>query len=673
MPRKKTAFQGGKSKKYWKKHISLSVSRYKRYDDGESLKIHEVIPDDVYSVLENCIKHVELSLDAPKSVSYEKLAASSKYVELTTSDTDDDCSDEGSFVVIDIRSLQENLDKIAGCRLCGASLTIQEDVDSRHGLGTKLEFICSNEDCSLDVMPFHSTPMDNKGRYMINSQLVLASRTCGVGRSGACKFLSILNLGQPLSHKPWVNITRFWEDLCLDIRDESCKKARTRVASIATSQSESNVNSDGSVNIATGFDGSWKTRGHSSSEGVTSAVAELTSQVVDVHHLVNTCRDCHRLKEAHENGKLDELTYLGKVVAHNETCRFNHAGSSQSMESTGTIEIYKRSTEEKLVRYLPFIGDGDSSAFTRVKELKPYGPDVPLAKDECHVHVVRRMGRALRKLKESMKGENVSGKGKFTNAIIQAIQNFYGWAIRENKGDAEKMSRAVWAILGHYQESPDHTTCPNGPSSWCSYQRDLVNGTNTHREIKNPIPTSVVTLLIPIFETLGNVEFLKGCERVATQNPNESFHHVIWNMARKDVYNSPSETSLAVNSAVGIYNDGFLVTLKSLFVKANIPTSENMRRSWEKIDEKRVKGGIYKDSEEQKKKRKTRRRLKHQRDAAFKRKEDSEYKTSAFHENENNVSRPPNAKKKRTSCKCGATTHVRISNILCPMNKKANK
>ena len=159
----------------------------------------------------------------------------------------------------------------------------------------------------------------------------------------------------------------------------------------------SDVNSDGSIDIATGFDGSWKDRGWKSTNGFTAATAEETSQVVDVHHMINSCRQCSRFEWELENGLIGQLEYLKKVVNHDKSgkCRYNHVGSAQTMESTGTVEIYKRSKEEGIVRYNPFVGDGDSSSFTRVRQLQPYGPNVAIEKDECHVHVVRRMGRAL--------------------------------------------------------------------------------------------------------------------------------------------------------------------------------------------------------------------------------------------------------------------------------------
>lgn len=59
--------------------------------------------------------------------------------------------------------------------------------------------------------------------------------------------------------------------------------------------------------------------------------------------------------------------------------------------------IYKLSCKEGVVRYNPFVGHGDSSAFTHVVKLKTYRPDVKMTQDECHVQVVRRMGRSLKK------------------------------------------------------------------------------------------------------------------------------------------------------------------------------------------------------------------------------------------------------------------------------------
>ena len=40
--------------------------------------------------------------------------------------------------------------------------------------------------------------------------------------------------------------------------------------------------------------------------------------------------------------------------------------------------------------------------------------------------------------------------GRLTNDKNDAIQNFYGHTIQDNKGNVLKMSKKLLAILGHY-------------------------------------------------------------------------------------------------------------------------------------------------------------------------------------------------------------------------------
>lgn len=73
------------------------------------------------------------------------------------------------------------------------------------------------------------------------------------------------------------------------------------------------------------------------------------------------------------------------------------------MEASGAVDLYTRSTE-KGVRYIPFIGDGDSKAYSEVCQAQPYGPAVYIPKEECVSHVTKRMGTALRALAKDYKG-----------------------------------------------------------------------------------------------------------------------------------------------------------------------------------------------------------------------------------------------------------------------------
>ena len=154
-------------------------------------------------------------------------------------------------------------------------------------------------------------------------------------------------------------------------------------------------------------------------------------------------------------------------------------------------------------------------------------------------------------------GKALTGTGRLTLARIDTIQNFFGRAIRDNRGDAKEMARSTHAILKHYSssvEEPKHDDCPAGAFSWCSFQRDIANGTNLHKPIKNPLSDAVVEVMQPLFDRLGDETFLIGCEGCYTQNRNVCLHHVIWGMASKELFSSPQEVSLAISLGVLQFN-----------------------------------------------------------------------------------------------------------------------
>ena len=70
-----------------------------------------------------------------------------------------------------------------------------------------------------------------------------------------------------------------------------------------------------------------------------------------------------------------------------------------------------------------------------------------ITKKECVEHVQKRVGTALRKLKNEKKG--LGGKGKLTDAMIDRLQNYYGIAIGSNVGDLAQMKKAIHASLLH--------------------------------------------------------------------------------------------------------------------------------------------------------------------------------------------------------------------------------
>ena len=70
-------------------------------------------------------------------------------------------------------------------------------------------------------------------------------------------------------------------------------------------------------------------------------------------------------------------------------------------EPEGAKRIFPRSIETHNARYTGFYGDGDSKAYTEVKDI--YG-DGLVTKFECIGHYQKRVGMRLRKLKKRVTG-----------------------------------------------------------------------------------------------------------------------------------------------------------------------------------------------------------------------------------------------------------------------------
>lgn len=233
-------------------------------------------------------------------------------------------------------------------------------------------------------------------------------------------------------------------------------------------------------------------------------------------------------------------------------------------------------------------------------------------------------------------GKGLGGKGRLTLTRIDTLQNFYGKAIRDNKGDAKAMSKATHAILKHYSSTPEqprHEDCPMGKDSWCSYNRDQATGQATHAPIKDPIPDAVVKVLQPTFDRLGSEEFLIGCEKCLDQNNNESLQHVAWGMAPREQYTSQQETSLAVSLSVLVFNNGVEDTISKLLVSMDIPVHPDMPSQWGKIDSKRMAESDYKTDPIVKQRRKRLRREKSKKQDAFVHQEGVMYSSHSFYNN----------------------------------------
>ena len=131
------------------------------------------------------------------------------------------------------------------------------------------------------------------------------------------------------------------------------------------------------------------------------------------------------------------------------------------------------------------------------------------------------------------------GKGKLTDSMIDKMQNYNGIAIRSNKGSLNTMKSNILATLFHCasnDERPYHSAyCPKGEDSWCGYQRDKAKNTKTYKHGKG-LPREIIEELKPVYACLSEDDPLRKCLDGKTQNQNEAFNGMIWQIIPKSVF-----------------------------------------------------------------------------------------------------------------------------------------
>lgn len=442
-------------------------------------------------------------------------------------------------IIIDIGILSKILNSVAKCKHCDShdTLLCSENVSGRVGLASSLDLSCST--CSAK-QSFYTSKHCDVG-YEVNARLVYGLRCIGKGQAAGKTLCAVMNLPQPPTR--FITYNKF---LTTAIRE--CAEL-----SMSLAIREAIVCNEGSKDLTVAIDGTWQKRGHTSNNGVVSATSVAIGKVIDVEVLTKYCQTCVIYK--HNKNKLKQHQEGGK-------CKANYTGVSGGMESVGAVTIFERSMKKYDVRYVNYLGDGDSKAFKRVVESKPYG-DTEITKLECVGHVQKRMGTRLRKIKKDHSGKRlgdgkfISGQGRLSDKEIDNLQTYYGAAIRRNANKLEQMRQDVWATYFHKMstdKSPQHALCPKGKDSWCKFNRAVATGElYTH---KHSLPSCVGQIIKPIYRSLADNELLRKCLHGKTQNPNESFNSVIWCRLPKNVFVGYDTLVIGVLDAVLTFNEG---------------------------------------------------------------------------------------------------------------------
>ena len=81
--------------------------------------------------------------------------------------------------------------------------------------------------------------------------------------------------------------------------------------------------------------------------------------------MTKTCKLC-KLWESRKGTEEHEL-----FLSYHE-CDINHEGSSGAMETAGIVEYFMSSEDDRKLRYINYVGDGDSKFYSDVVANDPY-------------------------------------------------------------------------------------------------------------------------------------------------------------------------------------------------------------------------------------------------------------------------------------------------------------
>eukprot|EP00795_Rhopilema_esculentum_P017497 gene17497-9115_t len=528
---------------------------------------------------------------ADMSSSAKKLQVFGVNMNIDSSVENGDCTvekPEDCYIIVQKVAVNELIRSLL-CPLCkNSGLIFDVENDNRCGFSANGVIFCPT--CEIPVKANYlcervgGDKSPNKP-FDVNIRATLAFRGIGCGYSAMKKWANTMNMPYALSRDAHVNAQNKVSEACCkvfqDISVQTRKAIEEAYCEVGVYPDHQSV-----LNIGVSFDGSWQKRGFTSHNGIGSVIELLTGLPIDFEVLSNFCFKCKASEGQEISGDWKEK--------HSQNCPKNFDGTAGAMEVACAKNLWSRSLQKYKFRYTIMLCDGDSKAFSAVRELAPYGPDVKIEKEDCINHVSKRMGSALRNLVAESKAQKqpVSGKGKLTQEKMLKIQNYYGRAIKNHAGDIPLLKKRIMAILLHLSSTddlPKHAHCPPGSSSWCFWQRALAKEETPGKHSEHEtLPTEVGKKLVPIFQRLSDDSLLKRCVRNKTQNPNESLHNIIWRLCPKTTFVGRKTLETAVMLAICQFTMG--ATFKVVLCQAlNLTPGSTLELSAAKKDQERIK------------------------------------------------------------------------------------
>ena len=335
---------------------------------------------------------------------------------------------------MNIDMLQRYIHQVTAHSNCDGSIVLTGEM--RQGLASILYSECTK--CGHKIqLDTSDKVVGPKGynRWECNLAAVWGQMVTGGGHACLQETLSVLGIPS-MTKKTFMSTERdigeFWKSMLQDSMSQAGKEEKQ----LAERRGDFH---QGVPAITVILDGGWSKRSHRHSYNAKSGVAVIFGQktgkllYLDVRNKYCTTCEMNIPKDRHE-------------------CYKNWNLSSSQMETDIILEGFKLAEKMHGVRYMRFIGDGDSSVHSTLLQCVPlWGRDI--TKLECANHAVKCYRSSLEKLVQDK--PSYKGKGGLTLKMRKCLSSAARCAIKMHSKEADR-TKAVRLLRQDLANGPLH-------------------------------------------------------------------------------------------------------------------------------------------------------------------------------------------------------------------------
>ena len=396
----------------------------------------------------------------------------------------------------------------------------------------------------------------------VNSRAMLAVHSTSISWRDFLLLCAVMDLpvpGRNMNKHSLSNFTSSAVEVCQDSMSLAASQVRARETT-----PESNI--PGAFRCDVSFDATWHRRGHYSNQGFGAAIDVVSNKVLDYMLFQRVCRKCLTWPLERRSNFPEEFAAF--CAEHEATCSANFSGTSEGMEGSAAIEIWKRSVDRNQLVYSTYVGDGDSSSFKNLYKSDPYKGVELVRKEECLGHVQKRLKKHLKNKSNSF--------SKISAGKVERIGQLYALVVAQNRGKTpEEIQTALWNLLEHLVEN--HVNCPFTTDSWCYYQAALAENSNDPSFSIPPLRQAYLNdseygRTKEVFSTFASLSMCGALTMAQTQNANESLHSIIWHHSPKAKYVGQKSIEASTALAVSTFNGGEMALASVLHAMSITPS-----------------------------------------------------------------------------------------------------